>query len=150
MQALLLLLAHLPLLTTVAKLFGPGGASAAIAESLLLKQQLLFISRSRRRAPHLSTLDRFLLGLWSLFINPSQLLKAAFVIRPSTLLRFHDALKNRKYQLLFSPRRKGKPGPKGPSKELIQAIVEIKRRNPRFECPRIAQQISKAFGLEIW
>ena len=41
------------------------------------------------------------------------------------------------------------PRPKGPSKELIAAILEIKRLNPRFGCPRIAQQISQAFGLEI-
>ncbi len=43
----------------------------------------------------------------------------------------------------------GKPGPKGPSHEFIQVIVEMKRRNSRFDCPRIAQQISKAFGIEI-
>jgi transposase InsO family protein len=36
-----------------------------------------------------------------------------------------------------------------PSKELIAAVLEIKRLNPRFGCPRIAQQISHAFGLEI-
>jgi putative transposase len=42
-----------------------------------------------------------------------------------------------------------RPGPKGPSKELIAAVLEIKRLNPRFGCPRIAQQISLAFGLEI-
>ena len=45
------------------------------------------------------------------------------------------------------PRRK--PGPKGPSAELIAAIVEMKRRNPKFGCVRIAQQISHAFGIEI-
>ncbi|MFC1611590.1 helix-turn-helix domain-containing protein, partial [Myxococcota bacterium] len=33
--------------------------------------------------------------------------------------------------------------------ELINAIVEIKTRNPRFGCPRIAQQLAKAFGIEI-
>ncbi|MGI9320718.1 MAG: hypothetical protein ACR2O5_04835 [Thiogranum sp.] len=33
--------------------------------------------------------------------------------------------------------------------ELIEAIVELKRRNPRFGCPRIAQQINKAFGVAI-
>ncbi len=43
----------------------------------------------------------------------------------------------------------GKPGPKGPSKEVVDAIVVMKRRNPRFGCPRIAQQINLAFGLEI-
>jgi hypothetical protein len=37
----------------------------------------------------------------------------------------------------------------GPSKELIDAIVEIKRRNPRIGCPRIAQEIAHAFGIDI-
>ena len=71
------------------------------------------------------------------------------IIRPSTLLKFHDLLKKRKYRLLYSAGRKGKPGPKGPSPELIHAIVELKRRNPRFGCLRIAQQIAKAFGVDI-
>ena len=142
-----MLLIHL--MTTLAKLMGPGGAKAVVADSLLMKQQLLVINRSRQRAPNLSALDRFLLGFWSLFLSPHHILRAAVVIKPSTLLRFHEALKKRKYQLLFSPRRRGKPGPKGPSPEIIQVIVEMKRRNPRFGCPRIAQQISKAFGIEI-
>jgi transposase InsO family protein len=64
-------------------------------------------------------------------------------------LRFHRALVRRKYQWLFSSENRQRPGPKGPSKELIAAILEIKRLNPRFGCPRIAQQISHAFGLEI-
>jgi transposase InsO family protein len=55
----------------------------------------------------------------------------------------------RKYRLLYSAGRKGKPGPKGPSPELIKAIVELKQRNPRFGCLGIAQQINKSFGLAI-
>jgi hypothetical protein len=51
--------------------------------------------------------------------------------------------------VVFSPKQRSKPGPKGPSKELIQAIVEMKMRNPRFGCPRIAQQINFAFGADI-
>ena len=31
----------------------------------------------------------------------------------------------------------------------VKAIVEIKQRNPRFGCPRIARQINKAFGTNI-
>ena len=58
MKNLLWLLAHL--LTTVARHLGPGGANAVIAENLLLKQQLLVISRARRRAPNITALDRFL------------------------------------------------------------------------------------------
>jgi len=64
-------------------------------------------------------------------------------------MAFHRALVNRKYRLLFAPRRRGKPGPKGPSPELIAAIVGMKRRNPRFGCRRIAQQIALLFGVEI-
>jgi len=57
---------------------------------------------------------------------------------------------NRKYRLLFSSSsRRRKPGPKGPSAELIAVIVEMKRRNPRFGCVRIAQQIIHVFGITI-
>jgi hypothetical protein len=52
MKDLLVLLAHL--LTTLAKLLGPGGARAIVADSLLMKHQLLIINRSRRRAPNLT------------------------------------------------------------------------------------------------
>ena len=56
----------------------------------------------------------------------------------------------RKYRRLFSstPCPK-KLGPKGPDKALIQAIVELKSRNPRFGCPRIARIISQTFGIDI-
>jgi len=144
---MLILLAHL--LTTVAKLLGPGGARAVVADSLLMKQQLPVIHRSRRCAPNLTALDRFLLGFWSLFLNPRRIQQAAVIIRPSTLFKFHDLLKKCKYRLLYSSTRKGKPGPKGPSPKLIQAIVELKRRNARFGCLRIAQQINKTFGINI-
>jgi putative transposase len=109
MKDLIVLLIHL--MATVAKLMGPGGVKAVVADSLLLKQQLLGINRTRQRAPNLSALDRFLLGFWLLFLSPHHILRAAVVIKPSTLLRFHEALKKRKYRLLFSPRRKSKPGP---------------------------------------
>ena len=41
------------------------------------------------------------------------------------------------------------PGLKGPTKELISAILEMKFRNPTFGHQRIAQQISHAFGVQI-
>ncbi len=147
MKNMLLLLAHL--LTTIAKLLGPGGARAVVADSLLLKQQLLIINRSRRRSPNLLAYDRFLLGLWSLFLTPRRIVRAAIIIRPSTLLNFHKALVRRKYYLLFSSNHRGKPGPKGPSGELIKAIVELKQRNPRFGCRRIAQEITRTFEVYI-
>ena len=147
MKDIVILLIHL--LTTIAKLLGPGGTKAIIAENLLLKQQLLVVTRSRRQAPNLSNTDRFLMGFWSLFLRPGRIARNAFSVRPSTLLNFHQCLVRRKYRRLFSPKKRTKPGPKGPSEPLIQAIVELKRRNPRFGCPRIALIISKMFGIEI-
>ncbi|MGB5474183.1 MAG: hypothetical protein WBQ78_11965 [Gammaproteobacteria bacterium] len=88
MKELLIFLMHL--LTTIAKLLGPDGARAVIADSLLMKQQLLVISLSRQRAPNLSALDRFLLGFWSLILDPRCIQRATVIIRPSTLFKFHD------------------------------------------------------------
>ena len=45
MKDLLTLLLHV--LTTIAKLLGPGGAKAVVADSLLMKQQLLVIDSLR-------------------------------------------------------------------------------------------------------
>ena len=82
-------------------------------------------------------------------MRPARVLRSAIVVKPATLLNFHKMLVKQKYRLLFSPKRVRKPGPKGPTKELIDAVVEMKRRNPGWGCPRIAQQISLAFGVEI-
>jgi putative transposase len=147
MKDVICLLLHL--LTTLAKLIRPGGSRAIIAENLLLKQQLIIHSRSRQRAPNLTTKDRALLGFMSLFLSPRRMARTAIINKPSTLLSFHNALKKRKYRQLYSPRRSGKPGPKGPSQDAIKAIVDMKQRNPRYGCPRIAQQINLAFGLNL-
>lgn len=147
MKSVLLLFAHF--LTTLARLLGPGGLKAVLAENLLIKHQLLVLNRSRQRAPALSPVDRMFMGFWTLFMKPRRLLRAAVAIKPPTLLKFHRALITRKYRLLFSSRRRGKPGPPGPSAELIAAIVAIKQRNPRYGCPRIALIITNTFGVPI-
>src|SRR5262249_36749116 len=77
--------------------------------------------------------DRIITGLCTLFIRPARLVGSAIVLKLSTLLYFHNLLRKRKYRLLFSPKRGRRPGPKGPEKELIGAVVEMKRRNPRVE-----------------
>jgi transposase InsO family protein len=71
------------------------------------------------------------------------------MVKPSTLLRFHAALEACKYRWFYSQSRQRKPGPPGPSAKLIRAIVELKRRNPRFGCPRIEQQLASAFGIQL-
>ena len=147
MRDLLILLVHL--ITTTARLMGPGGARSVIAESLLVKHQLLILNRSRQRAPNLRASDRLLAGVCSLFIRPTRVVRSAIVLKPSTILDFHRHLRTRKYRVLFSPTRRGRPGPKGPSRELVAAIVEMKRRNPRWGCPRLARQIGLAFEVPI-
>lgn len=82
-------------------------------------------------------------------MRPTRVLRSAIVLKPSTLLRLHHLLKKRKYRLLFSHDCRRKPGPNGPSDELIEAVVDMKRRNPSWGCPRIAQQIALACGVEI-
>jgi hypothetical protein len=75
MKDMVILFIHL--LNTTAKLLGPGGAKAVIAENLLLKQQLLVVTQSRRRAPNLSNTDQFLMGFWSLFLQSGHISKVA-------------------------------------------------------------------------
>src|SRR6266436_10199217 len=126
MGDLVILFIHL--LTTAARLAGRGGLRSAGAESVLVKHQLLILNRSRQRAPHLRLSDRLVAGWCALLIRPSRLIRSAIVLKPSTLLSLHQALRNRKYRLLFSSKRRGKPGPKGPDKELIDAILATKQR----------------------
>jgi len=146
MRHLLALLVHLIL--SHLRLCRPGGARAVITESLLLKHQLLILNRGRQRAPNLRPRDQFIAATCALFIRRGRVRRSALVLKPSTILAFHRALVRWKDRLLFSPRWRARPGPRGPAPELITAIVEMKRRNPRWGCPRIAQQIVLAFGVQ--
>ena len=147
MRDLAVLFLHL--LTTAARLAGPGGARSVVAESLLVKQQLLILNRSRKRSPRLRLSDRIIAGFCALLMRPRRLLRSAIVLKPSTLFSLHRALTKRKYRLLFSSDVHAKPGPKGPSQEVVTAVIDMKRRNPTWGCPRIAQQITLAFGIPI-
>ncbi len=148
MRDVLVLLVHL--LVIVVRLIRPGGIRSVVAESLLLRHQLLVLNRPRQRAPDLCPADRIIVGLCAGFVYPARLLRSAIVLKPATILRFHRSLVRRKYRELFSPKRKrSRPGPKGPSAELIAAIVETKHRNPRFGYQRIADQISVAFDISV-
>jgi Family of unknown function (DUF6152) len=122
MRELATLVIHL--VWTVLRLCAPGGVRSV--------DQLLILNRSRERAPNLRSADRLIAGLCATMTRPTRLLRTAIVLKPSTIMSFHRALVKQKYRLLFTPKQRGKPGPKGPSPELIDAILEMKRRNPRF------------------
>ena len=147
MRAVASLLIHL--IWTLIRLLRPGGTRGVVAESLLIKHQLLILNRARKRAPSLRSSDRAIAGLLAAMIRPARLVRAAIVLKPSTIMSFHRALVRRKYRLLFTPKRRGKPGPKGPSPELIAAICEMKRRNPTFGYQRIAHQLSLVLDIEL-
>lgn len=136
------------ILVTLARLCWPGGKSAILAEHLLLRQQLIIVRRSQNRAPTLKPWDRFVFAFMTLFVKSSRLPKLSLILAHSTILRLHKALVHRKYSRLFS-NLKGKPGPKGPSTELIKLIVEIKQKNPKYGCPRIAMLASELLGIPI-
>src|SRR6266850_1107840 len=73
MRDLAVLFLHL--LATVARLAGPGGARSVVAESVLVKHQLLILNRSRKRSPNLRVSDRMVLARdspqWARMPSPS-------------------------------------------------------------------------------
>ena len=126
-----------------------GGACGLVAEVLLLRQQLLVLTRGKTKCPALSTTDRIRMALCTLVMTPKRIGKSAIAVAESTLLNFHHALIARKYKRLFSNRTKSRPGPKGPSRDLIKLVVEMKEKNPGYGCPKIAILITNVTGQAI-
>src|SRR5881409_151042 len=89
-------------IATLARLLGPGGIRSVVAESVLVKQQLLILNRSRQRSANLRVSDRIVAGLCAVLMRPGRMIRAAIVFKPSTLLSLHRALTQRKYRRLFS------------------------------------------------
>jgi hypothetical protein len=90
-------------IAVLARLVGPGGVRSLVAESLLLKHQILILNRSRKRSPNLYASDRILAGLMTLLVRPTRLLRSAIVLKPSTLLALYKAMSKGKYRMPFSP-----------------------------------------------
>ena len=67
------------LLRAVAILLQPGGAKSIIAENLLLKQQLLVLNRSRKRAPNILPIQRLLVAFWCQFLKHRRIERALAV-----------------------------------------------------------------------
>lgn len=131
------------------KLLRPGELRAVAAENIALRKQLIAVSRHQKRAPKLTAFDTILFRILTAMISPKRLHRIAIAIKPGILLKFHKALVQRKYRLLFSNKSPRKPGSRGPSQTIIDAIVEMKQRNPRYGNRRIAMQISSAFAVAI-
>jgi putative transposase len=134
---------------TLIKLLKPGGVKVVMAESIAMKHQLIVMNRVRKRSPALVTRDRFLFGLLATLIGERRLQKIAVIIKPATILAFHQALVKRKYSKLYSNKAKKIPGKKAQDQALIDLVVEMKRRNPSFGYGRISMQKLEAFGVSI-
>ena len=114
---------------TMVRLAGPEGLRSVVAESAMVPstadpqsraqawaQPARLGSHRRRLAPPLP--------------EPGTHPRFRHRAKPSTWLPLHNLLRKRKYRLLFSSQCGRRAGPKGPNKELIDAVVARKRRNP--------------------
>jgi hypothetical protein len=72
MRNVVILFAHL--IVTIVWLARPGGFPSVVAESVLVKHQLLILNRGRKRAPNLRSADRVIAGLCTLFMRPVRVL----------------------------------------------------------------------------
>ena len=122
MRDLVILFVHV--IATLARLLGPGGIRSVVAESVLLKQQLLILNRSRQRSPNLRSSDRLVAGLCALLLRPARLIRSAIGLKPSTLLSLHQILRNRKYHLLFSSNRRVVQAQKDPAKNSLKPLFK--------------------------
>jgi len=66
----------------------PEGTKALIAENIMLRKQLIQLSRKHKRSPKLSFLDRLYFAILAHFINPRRLIKSAIIHSQQPSLNF--------------------------------------------------------------
>ena len=59
-------------IVVIIRLGRPGGLRSVVAESVLLRHQVLILNRGRKRAPNLRTSDRIIAGLCTLLMRPAR------------------------------------------------------------------------------
>ena len=84
MRDFIMLFIHV--MVTVVRLAGPGGLRSVVAESALIRHQLLVLNRGRKRAPNLRATDRLVAGLFTLLMRPARILRSR-VVNLSTRVR---------------------------------------------------------------
>jgi hypothetical protein len=67
-------------IVTIIRLAQPGGLRAVVAESVLMRHQVLILNRDRKRAPNLRSSDRIIAGLCTLMMRPARILRSAIVL----------------------------------------------------------------------
>jgi transposase InsO family protein len=112
------------------------------AEILVLRQQLLVLSRKSGRRVRLRNIDRLVL-VWLSRLFPS-LLDAIIIVKPETVLHWHRR-GFRAYWRWKSWRRGGRPRIDG---ELWALIRRMSRENPTWGAPRIHGELLM-LGIEV-
>ncbi len=121
-------------------------AAALVAEIVLLRHQLLVLTRSKKKCPTLITFGRALIALFAFKMAPKRIGKTSIAIASAILLDFHRALVNRKYSKIFSEKSHAKPSPKGPSKE--QEEIEAKFKLSQNRSPVDGQGVIEGLAIE--
>ena len=62
------------------RLVQPGGLRSVVAESVLMRHQVLILNRGRKRAPNLRSSDRIIAGLCTLLMRPARVLRSAIAL----------------------------------------------------------------------
>lgn len=112
------------------------------AENLVLRRQVLILSRNNRSRVRLRNLDRLLL-VWLYRIFPS-ILNAITVVKPKTVLGWHRR-GFRAYWHWKSGRRGGRPRI---DREVRALIRRMSRENPLWGAPRIHGELLM-LGIEV-
>lgn len=136
-------------LSTVLQLLKPGGVQGPVAENLALRRHILVLDRGRQRAPDLRPAGRIWLALASLFVAPTRFLKTAVAVRLPRSFGCIAHWSVGSTGALVAPKLRSKPVPKGPSTELRNATISLKKRDPRFGGPGTAMIVSRTFGVEV-
>ena len=66
------------------RLLSPGGVRAIAAENIALHQQLITLSRGKKRAPRLTFFDKITLGILTAMISAKRLARIAIILKPAT------------------------------------------------------------------
>ena len=113
-----------------------GGLRSVVAESTLVRHQVLILNRGRKRAPNLrvcgSHRRRFAHPLHEPGTHPPFRHRSEALY----LAAFAQPVEETEVWHAVSSQRGRRPGPKGPNKELIDAVAAMKQRNPSWGCPR--------------
>ena len=112
------------------------------AEILVLRQQLLVLSRKSRKRVHLRNIDRLIL-VWLCRLFPS-VLDAVVIVKPETMLRWHRR-GFRAYWRWKSWRRGGRPRI---DRELRALIRRMCKENPTWGAPRIHGELLM-LGIDV-